>query len=44
MSIKKPDEIISHVQAVVNNWLDYAEKTGVNGDLRDGIQNTLLKL
>lgn len=44
MNIKKADELISEIQAVVNRWPEYADKAQVRTDLKEAIALTLLKL
>ena len=44
MNIKKADNLIHQINAVVNNWPNYAEETKVNADLRDAISKTLINL
>ncbi len=42
MSIKKADQIVKQINGVVNHWTKYAERTKVDGDLREAIRKTLL--
>ena len=44
MNIKKAPSIVTDVNKIVSNWLEYAEHTKVTTDLRDSINNTLVKL
>jgi hypothetical protein len=41
MNIKKAKQIIDQVNAVVKNWINYAEQQKVDAALRDAIGNTL---
>ncbi|WP_425635767.1 type II toxin-antitoxin system HipA family toxin [Algoriphagus yeomjeoni] len=42
MNIKKPEEKIEKVRSVVGHWTEFADEVGVDTELRDGIQSTLL--
>jgi len=42
MNIKRPEEKIESVKAAVRRWNEFADEAGVEGGLRDAIQNTLL--
>lgn len=44
MNIKKAPSIVSDINKIVSNWLEYAEQTKVTPDLRDSIDKTLVKL
>jgi serine/threonine-protein kinase HipA len=44
MNIKKQEQIIDQIVAIVSNWRVYAEKVGVNNDLKDAIGKTLLDI
>jgi serine/threonine-protein kinase HipA len=44
MNIKKAPSIVSDINKIVSNWLEYAEQTKVTPDLRDSINKTLVKL
>lgn len=44
MNIKKAENIIDEVNRKVNSWNNYAEATGVNPNLRDAIDKTLIRL
>lgn len=43
-SIKKADKIISHISTIVADWEQYAKKVQVEKTLRDGIQNTHVRM
>jgi serine/threonine-protein kinase HipA len=42
MNIKKPEEKIESVKTAVRRWNEFADEVGVEGRLRDAIQQTLL--
>ncbi|RAI88018.1 type II toxin-antitoxin system HipA family toxin [Algoriphagus yeomjeoni] len=42
MNIKKPEEKLESVKAAIRRWRDFADEVGVETELRDGIQSTLL--
>jgi len=42
MNIKRPEEKIESVKVAVRRWSEFADEAGVEGGLRDAIQNTLL--
>jgi len=44
MSIKKPEIIISEINARIQHWNDYADEIKVDSKLRDSIKETLLNL
>lgn len=44
MNIKKADDIISEIQAVVNNWSAYGDRVEVKQELKKAIAVTLLKI
>jgi serine/threonine-protein kinase HipA len=44
MNIKKAAPIISEIQDVLKNWPQYADRVGVKIELKDEINNALLKL
>lgn len=44
MNIKKAPSIVTDINKIVSNWLEYAEQTNVTPDLRDSIDKTLVKL
>lgn len=44
VNVKKADQVIDEVQAVVNRWPEYAERVGVRSELRDAIGETLVRL
>ena len=43
MNIKKAADIIDQINAIIQNWKKYAEKTGVSNDKSNAIQKTLVK-
>jgi serine/threonine-protein kinase HipA len=44
MNIKKAPAIVSDINRIVSNWIEYAELTNVKTDLKDSIYKTLIKL
>jgi serine/threonine-protein kinase HipA len=44
MNIKKSANIITHINTVVKNWVNYGEQIKVDPKLRDGINKTLINL
>ena len=44
MNIKKSANIITQINTVVKNWVNYGEQTKVDPKLRDGINKTLIDL
>ena len=44
VNIKKADQVMDEVQAVVNRWPEYAESVNVRPELRDAIATTLVCL
>ncbi len=44
MNIRKGNNIVNQINAVVNNWPQYAEATSVDSKLRDAISSTLINL
>lgn len=44
MNIKKAPAIVSDINRIVSNWIEYAELTNVKTDLKDLIYKTLIKL
>ena len=43
MNIKKAKQIIEEVSNTINNWRNYADQVNVDCQLRDAIDNTLIK-
>jgi serine/threonine-protein kinase HipA len=44
MNIKKAPAIVSDINRIVSNWIEYAEQTNVKTDMKDSIYKTLIKL
>lgn len=44
MNIKKAESIINEINGVVSKWIDFAEQTKVQKDLKEAIEKTLLLL
>ena len=44
MNIKKADQMIDRVAGIVSKWKTYAGQVGVDNDLKDAIEKTLLEI